>query len=45
MRKVCVQVQRLGTQLCWQVYVENPGVELGIAELVHVAKPDDSLVF
>lgn len=41
MRQVGVQVQHIGTQLCWQVYVDNPGMELGIPELVHIAKLDD----
>lgn len=42
MRKVAVQVQHIGTQLCWQVYVDDPGRSLGIAELVHVASPEDT---
>lgn len=42
MRRVAVQVQHIGTQLCWQVYLDNPGDSLGIAELVHVAKPSDT---
>jgi hypothetical protein len=42
MRRVAVQVQHLGTQMCWQVYVDNPGAGLGIAELVHVAKREDT---
>jgi hypothetical protein len=41
MRQVGVQVQHLGVQLCWQVYIDDPGAELGIAELVHVAKTGD----
>jgi hypothetical protein len=41
MRRVGVQVEHIGTMLCWQVHVNDPGAELGIAELVHVAKPDD----
>ncbi len=41
MRKVAVQVQHIGTQLCWQLYIDDPGRDLGIASLVHVAKPDD----
>jgi hypothetical protein len=41
MRKVGVQVQHISTQLCWQLYVDNPGETLGISELVHVAKRDD----
>lgn len=41
MRQVGVQLQDLGTQLCWQTYVDDPGAELGIARLVHVAEPPD----
>src|SRR5262249_50089508 len=41
MRQVGVQVKHIGTQLCWQVYIDEPGHHLGIAELVHVAAPDD----
>jgi hypothetical protein len=39
MRKVGVQVQDIGTQLCWDTFVDDPGQELGIAKLVHIAKP------
>ena len=42
MRRVGVQVQHIGTRLCWQAYLDDPGVDLGIAELVHVAKPSDA---
>ncbi len=41
MRQVGVQVQDYGTQLCWQTYVDDPGDELGVAKLVHIAAPDD----
>jgi hypothetical protein len=41
MRQVGVQVKHTGSQLCWQVYIDDPGRGLGIAELVHVAAPDD----
>ncbi len=41
MRRVGVQLQDLGTQLCWQVFVDNPGVDLGLAELVHFAESPD----
>ncbi|MFE9581549.1 hypothetical protein ACFYO1_34590 [Nocardia sp. NPDC006044] len=41
MRQVGVQLQDLGTQLCWQTYVDDPGAELGIAKLVHIAEPPD----
>lgn len=39
MRQVGVQVQDIGTFLCWQTYVDNPGRELGLAKLVHIARP------
>lgn len=38
MRQVGVQVQDIGTFLCWQTYVDDPGRELGLAKLVHIAK-------
>ena len=41
MRQVGVQVQHIGTQLCWKTYIDDPGDDLAIAELVHVAKPED----
>jgi hypothetical protein len=41
MRQVGVQVQHIGTRLCWQLYLDEPGANLGVAELVHIAKPDD----
>ena len=41
MRQVGVQVQDVGSYLCWQTYVDDPGKELGIAELIHIAKPAD----
>ena len=44
MRRVAVQLQSIGAQLCWQVYVDEPGAGMGIAELVHVAQPDDASV-
>jgi hypothetical protein len=39
MRQVGVQVQDIGTFLCWQCYVDDPGKELGLAKLIHIAKP------
>jgi uncharacterized protein YnzC (UPF0291/DUF896 family) len=39
MRQVGVQVQDIGTFLCWQTYVDDPGKQLGVAELIHIAKP------
>ncbi|HUR18308.1 MAG TPA: hypothetical protein VMZ51_05140 [Acidimicrobiales bacterium] len=41
MRQVAVQVQDIGTYLCWQTYVDNPGDSLGVARLVHIGKPPD----
>jgi hypothetical protein len=39
MEQVLVQVQDNGTFLCWQSYVDDPGRDLGLAKLVHIAKP------
>jgi hypothetical protein len=41
MRQIGVQLQDLGSQLCWQTYVDDPGKELGVAKLVHIAEPPD----
>lgn len=41
MRQVGVQLQDIGTYLCWQVYVDDPGRQLGIANLVHLGTPPD----
>jgi hypothetical protein len=41
MRQVCVQVQDVGTYLCWQTYVDDAGRSLGVANLVSIAKPPD----
>lgn len=38
MRRVAVQVQDIGTYLCWETFVDDPGRELGLANLVHIAK-------
>lgn len=38
MRQVGVQVQDIGTYLCWHTYVDDPGRQLGLAQLVHLAK-------
>lgn len=38
MRRVAVQVQDIGTYLCWETFVDDPGHELGLANLVHIAK-------
>jgi hypothetical protein len=41
MRQVGVQIQDLGSQLCWQTYIDDAGADLGIAKLVHIAAPPD----
>lgn len=41
MRQVGVQVQDIGTYLCWEAFVDEPGEQLGLANLVHIAKPAD----
>ena len=42
MRQVGVQVQDIGTYLCWQTYVDDPGRQLGVAKLVHIAKTPET---
>ena len=39
MRQVGVQLQDIGSYLCWQTYVDDPGESLGLAKLIHIAKP------
>jgi hypothetical protein len=41
MRQVGVQVQDIGTYLCWETFVDEPGRQLGLSNLVHIAKPAD----
>lgn len=38
MRRVGVQVQDIGSRLCWQVFVDDPSRDIGLAELVHFAE-------
>ena len=41
MRKVGVQLQHIGSRLCWQIYLDNPGRELGLGDMIHtVSAPD-----
>ncbi|MFC5401163.1 hypothetical protein [Cohnella soli] len=44
MRQIGVQVQDVGTFLCWQTFVDEPGADLGLANLVHIATPIDLVV-
>jgi len=41
MRQLGVQVQDVGTYMCWQTYVDDAGKTLGIANLIHITKPPD----
>lgn len=43
MRQVAVQVQDIGSFLCWETFVDEPGANLGLATLVHLAQPPDLL--
>ena len=43
MRQVAVQVQDIGSYLCWETFVDEPGSDLGLANLVHIAQPPDLL--
>ncbi|WP_235617682.1 hypothetical protein [Brevibacillus brevis] len=41
MRKIGVQLQHVGTRLCWQVYIGEPGKDLGLGDMVHVVDAPD----
>jgi hypothetical protein len=41
MRQVGVQVQDIGSYLCWETFVDEPGKDLGLANLIHIAQPPD----
>jgi hypothetical protein len=41
MRKVGVQLQHVGSRLCWQVYLPEPGGDLGLGDMVHVVEAPD----
>jgi hypothetical protein len=41
MRQVGVQVQDIGSYLCWETFVDEPGRDLGLSSLVNIAKPAD----
>jgi hypothetical protein len=42
MRRVGVQLQHLGTRLCWQYYFDLPATGLRISRLVHLARISDA---
>ncbi|GJG97616.1 hypothetical protein [Cupriavidus pauculus] len=41
MRQVGVQIQDIGSYLCWESFVDEPGMQLGLPDLVHIATPAD----
>ena len=43
MRQVGVQVQDIGSYLSWETFVDEPGTDLGLANLIHIAQPADLL--
>lgn len=44
MRQVGVQVQDVGSYLCWETFVDDPGNYLGLPNLVHIAQPADMIM-
>jgi len=41
MRQVGVQIQDIGSYLCWETFVDEPGLQLGLPNLIHIATPAD----
>lgn len=41
MRKVGVQLQHVGSRLCWQIYLDDPGRELGLGDMIHAVPAPD----
>ncbi|MCA9931834.1 MAG: hypothetical protein KC419_25295 [Anaerolineales bacterium] len=41
MRQVGVQVQDIGTYLCWQTFADEPGRRLDLSNLLHIAQTPD----
>jgi hypothetical protein len=44
MRQVGVQIQDIGSYLCWETFVDEPGKQLGLPNLVHIAQPADLIL-
>lgn len=44
MRQVGVQIQDIGSYLCWETFVDEPGEQLGLPNLVHIAQPADLII-
>lgn len=40
MKNVGVNVQHVGTQMCWQIYVDEPGLQLGMPGLERMEVPE-----
>lgn len=40
MRQIAIQVQDIGSYLCWETFVDEPGKQLGLANLVHIASDE-----
>jgi hypothetical protein len=38
---VGVQIQDVGSYLCWETFVDDPGAQLALPNLIHIAKPAD----
>lgn len=41
MRQVGVQIQDVGTYLCWETFIDDPGRDLAMPHLIHIAQPAD----
>ncbi|MGJ0491185.1 hypothetical protein [Methylobacter sp.] len=44
MRQVGVQIQDIGSYLCWETFVDEPGEQLGLPNLIHIAQPADLIL-
>ena len=40
MRQIGIQVQDIGSYLCWQSYVDSPGDDLGVSNLLYFTPPE-----
>lgn len=44
MRQVGVQIQDIGSYLCWETFIDEPGRQLSLPNLVHIAQPADLIL-
>ena len=44
MRQVGVQIQDVGSYLCWETFVDDPGRDLSMPHLIHIAQPADLIL-